>query len=177
MALSRVGSPDCCTIAIRPKAGKQDYQTRNVVYQYVLDAAIMDNQLESQPDILPDVLPHEVAVEFMHDWQLHDGVDDESENELTTEDMGPQKRQNVHRPRSVFRSRSPARDEEPPPTPEIRIINPLNRETMCEYEIIREDNIAERDAEYLRIFGEPFNANQNLLNLLANNSDNDSEIV
>ena len=54
-------------------------------------------------------------------------------------------------------------------------MNPLRRETMCEYELIREDNIAERDAAYLRIYGEPFNVNQNLLNLLHSDSDNDNE--
>lgn len=173
VALSRVGNPEKCTIAIRPKAGQQDYQTRNVVYQEVIRDA--DNQFESEPNVLPEVMSYEVAAEFMHDWQLHDGVDNDSEDEVTTDNVGPQQRQTVQHSRPVSRSRSPSKRVQPPPTTVPTIVNPLTRETMCPYELIREDNIEEREAAYLRIFGEPFNVNQDMVNLLNNISISDSD--
>ena len=160
VALSRVGAPEWVTIAIRPREGEPANQTRNVVFQEVLAAVTTAAGPGLQPvmETGEDVLP----VDDITEWLQTDGVGGDAESELDPEEAGalrmrPRQRQ-VERPRSVRLSRSPAREEMPPPPTVPRPMAPLRQRPLCEYELIREENIAQREAEYLRIFGEPMSS-------------------
>ena len=91
----------------------------------------------------------------------YDPICNESESELELEESGQasEVRRTVRRnSRPVRLSRSPARQAMPPPPTVPRPMDPLPERPMCEYERIQAANIAEREAEYLRIFGEPLDS-------------------
>ena len=161
VAPSRVGAQDRCTFAIKPMPGEPYNKTRNVVYKEVLEP----NQVEMET-VPPEVVTPEEEIEDIRTWLDYDAIEAEFEfefeGETNIEEAQPVQadiRRRVERVRQRpmrLTKKTPRNAEQPLPfdTTFVEYV------PMCEYERIRQENIAERNAEYLRIFGEPWDDNQ-----------------
>ncbi len=171
VAVSRVGAPERCTIAMKQTEDQPAHQTRNVVYQEVLEAAV------ANPRAQPEVVPQGAAtsVPDLSEWTNYEAVCDESDNELDLEEAGQPEvghvRRQVKRSRPVRLSRSPARQAMAPLPTVPRPMDPWPQGPLSEYELIREANIAEREAEYQRIYGEPLSRSHGQFGWLGESND------
>ena len=157
VAPSRVGAQDRCTFAINPISGEPYNKTRNVVYKEVLEPNLEEREL-----VPFEVTNPEEEVEDISRWLDYDAIEAEFEFEFegdtNIEEAQPvqadiRRRLNKVRKTPIrLNKKTPRRAV---PLPPINVTS-IDYSSMCEYERIREDNIAERNAEYLRIFGEPW---------------------
>ena len=156
VAPSRVGAPDRCTFAIKTMPGEPFNKTRNVVYKEVLEQSPVE--VETVPT---EVETLEEEVEDITTWLDYDAIEAEFEfdfeNEITIEEAQPiqadirQRLGRVKRRPGRLTKKAPRKAVAPPPIDASYV----EYVPMCEYERIREENIQQRNEEYLRIFGEP----------------------
>ena len=158
VAPSRVGAMSSCTFAIKCQSEQPYNVTRNVVYTEVLGGQETSILEAVVPEI---VLPaHEVA--DITEWLDYSAIEAEFESDFSGEAMveesGPtsaeETRRRVSRTKATPVGLSIARAQQEVPPPILPYVPPVYVPS-CQYEQIREDNIQERNAEYLRIFGVP----------------------
>ena len=168
VAPSRVGAQDRCTFAIKTMPGEPFNKTRNVVYKEVLEQSQVE--VETVPT---EVETLEEEVEDITTWLDYDAIEAEFEfefeSEITIEESQPvqadirQRLERVKRRPGRLTKQAPRRAVAPPPIDESYV----EYVPMCEYERIREQNIQERNEEYLRIFGEPLDESRGQLSRLT----------
>ena len=155
VAVSRVGDPNKCTIAIKPGKDNQINCTRNVVFKEVLLGCVAAAQLPhvhttSTIGALPLVWENLDA-----EWPDYDGIEDAKdsmfEEEFNTSYQHPVLNHNTAQSRfslPVSRNVGPM----PPIEPDYDIL-PLEEEELSEYEQIQLKNINECRAQWLEVLG------------------------
>jgi hypothetical protein len=103
--------------------------------------------------------------------QMDNDFVEEPEDHLDLEEdsLPPPRRPPCQLPRAALPrlSRSPARLAMPPPPTvpdEVEPLPPLPETPKGDYELFRDQNVAELEREFLRIFGEPLNRREPVLN-------------
>ncbi len=161
VAVSRVGDPNNCTIAIKPVSREAANSTRNVVFKEVLLGCVSGaQQQQPQPPPPAPVQPPVVVVEEEIDpeWLDYDGIEDVPHGGDFEEEFGVPCNGPVPRPVEPLTRLTPRvpRNAGPLPPMEPDILPPLPQGEMSEYELIREDNINELRAQWLEVFGEEY---------------------
>lgn len=156
-----------CVFAIKPKlAGGPANVTRNVVFHEVLEGVSQPVPAVQTPSVA-EARPAAVQeVEDISEWNDYDAIEAEMEHELdedaVTEEM-PLSQEETRRRVEAGRKTPATRQRRPsaqslaaaPPVPEY--------EPSCEYERIRDDNVAEFRSKYLETFGVPWGQQNGLL--------------
>ena len=159
MAVSRVGAPEQCTLAIKPgKVGEPHNSTRNVVYAEVLGNKRSVTEAQQEVSII-------MEVPDISEWLDYDDLDREMELDEVVEDAGPDLVEETRRRVEARRRPQLARLSWPVPQEAVlpactRGPTTCDQRPLSEYEMIREANIADMESEFLRIFGRPLNRNR-----------------
>ena len=168
VAVSRVGRPEGVHFAVKPVPGEPEKTMRNVVYKEVLEK---EERREDEPMDTETAggRIHEVAEDITDDYEA---IEAEYEKEFTEEEAmeekGPEGVKEVAR-RVAARVRPTrqwsARPKEVEPTPEEDGAPSWFGDTgpLSEYELAREERIAELAAEFQRVFGRPLKRDAGLL--------------
>jgi hypothetical protein len=168
VALSRVGAPDKCTLAIKPTKPEEAFtNTLNVVFHEVLETGAQAREVQKE------VVTTTLEVLDMTEWLDYDAIASEFDHEMELEDMleeaEPDRPKEIKR-RLEARQRpqmkrltrpTPKGMPEPEPEPELETLRP--QWPQCEAERIQDVNIAEQEREFQRIFGRPLNKNKAIL--------------
>ena len=128
-----------------------------MVYKEVLEPNLEEREL-----VPFEVTNPEEEVEDISRWLDYDAIEAEFEFEFegdTNIEEAQPVQADIRRRLNKVRKTPIRLNKKTPrhavPLPPINVTS-IDYSSMCEYERIREDNIAERNAEYLRIFGEPW---------------------
>ena len=179
VAPSRVGSVQQCHYAIRP-VDNHSNQTANVVFREVLEESsdihedeAMEVEVEAVADEVEEVgeLMEVDDISLWTDYDIEDtSFDDDLDlEEYGTPDQGLVVRRAVTRSPPVSLSCSqpknmgPVYKTVPRPKAPMKILPPLPVVPLCAYELIRESNIAERNAEFFRQMGKHLDSNSSYL--------------
>ena len=155
MAVSRVGDPNHCTIAMKPGKELPENSTRNVVFKEVLVGCV-DVVDPSDPAPAAVQSPPVVVGDLDDDWPDYDGIEDLLENGEFEEEFEVSSQRPVQKPaaKQSRRSRPVSRRAGPlPPLGPDEVLLPLPEFERSEYELIREDNIRECREKWFESFG------------------------
>jgi hypothetical protein len=173
VALSRVGSPDHCMVAIKPTKPKEPFtSTHNVVFHEVLETGAQAREVQEEvaTPTLEEASTRLEVVDITEWLEDYDAIASEFDNEMELEDMleeAEPDRPEEMRQRVEARRRPPMKrlslplprgTIEPSPEtirPSMPWREPLPQER--EYLKIQEDNSAENETMFFRIFGRPLN--------------------
>ena len=155
VALSRVGDPNQCTIAIKPGKDDENNCTRNVVFKEVLLGCVAAAQLP-QVHTTSTVGDEPLVWEDLDaDWPDYDGIEDvedsmfEEEFEMSYQRPIPTRRTTQSRlSLPIPRNAGPL----PPIEPDYQML-PLEDHELSEYELLQRRNIEECRAQWLEVFG------------------------
>ena len=159
VALSRVGAPEKCRLAIKPPKPEETYtSTRNVVFHEVLET--MSQATEEKLEVVTT----RIEVFDITEWLDYDAIDSEFDKEMELEEVleeaEPDRPEEIER-RLRARKR-PQLKRLSRPTPQGTVIpdtasNPgiPKQGPLDKYEPIQRANIAEREREYFKIHGKP----------------------
>ena len=159
VAVSRVGNPDNCTIAMKPEKDQAANSTKNVVFKEVLLGCVAAAQLPSwaQPTLTepqPPLLVEDIGPE----WLDYDGLDDDTDDGTFQEEFGPPCQRHIPQP-AVTRprqSRSVAETASPPPSVDLNGMRPQEWGEVSEYEVLRQTNIQQCRECWYEVFGVEF---------------------
>ena len=155
VAVSRVGDPNNCTIAIKPASDGVVNCTRNVVFKEVLLGCVAGVQMpEVQTPPTTGELPL-VWEDLEADWPDYDAIEDVDDSNFEEELETSYQRRVPHQRTVQSRLSLPiARNAGPLPPiePDYQML-PLEDRELSEYEQIQLRNINECRAQWLEIFG------------------------
>ena len=166
VAGSRVGAPRKINYALKQSDPQRPYCTKNIVYKEVFSGqgqAAMETQEEEEEEEEEELDMDELDIEGWLPTDDYEGPhdDEDADDGVTEEDTSTGQRHHYNlRPTLCKRSCSPARraDKAPKTVPRpLTPLPPLQLEPKSAYEKIRDENVAEREREFLRIFGHPMN--------------------
>jgi hypothetical protein len=153
VAVSRVGDPNHCTLAIKPGKDQAANSTRNVVFKEVLVGCVAAAELAQPPPIATQSLL--IMEDIDQEWLDYDGLDDIVDDGMFQEEFGAPCQRPT--PQPVFTqqslSRPVAENAGPLPPMEPDNMQPQEWSELSEYEMIQQMNILECRAQWLEVFG------------------------
>jgi hypothetical protein len=157
VAASRVGDPEKITFAILPEDKMRPNYTRNVVFKEVLLGNSSGTSSGPQDVTAPPTEPL-MDIPDISEWTDYDMISDEEEEEIDGAEFSglplPPRRIQEKQP-PVRLSCTPATNAAP--TPPLPTSPTWPNIPKGDYEMFRDANVAELEAEFERIFGEPLN--------------------
>ncbi len=156
VAISRVGDPKNCKIAIKPGKDQAANSTRNVVFKEVLLGCVAGAQLPQQSQQPPIVAQSPLVVEDLGpEWLDYDTIPDLTEDGMFQEEFSAPCQQPIPPPvvTQPRLSLPVAEGAGPLPPTDVDGVRPHQWGPMSDYEIACEENIQESRDKWFKIFG------------------------